>query len=281
MAAKATPGNTKRGTTKRIATAKPTPANPMLVAQLFTLREHLRTPEEIAKTLKRVRKIGYPAVQISGMGPIDPVELKALLDDADLLAVGAHIPLAQMQENLPDVIQRLKTWDCPYVAIPSLNAAEYPTAAAWKALAKSWNPIGRKLAAEGIVLQYHNHAFEFERFGTKLGLEIIYDETDPACLQAELDVHWIARGGCNPVNWILRVAGRMDQVHLKDLVILGNEPETAEVGAGNLDWDAILPALRKAKVKYYLVEQDRYPVTQDPFRSLTMSYKFLMKKLGR
>ena len=41
-----------------------------VAAQLYTLRDHLKTPVKIAKTLRRVRAMGYPAVQISGLGPI-------------------------------------------------------------------------------------------------------------------------------------------------------------------------------------------------------------------
>ena len=33
-----------------------------VAAQLYTLRDMLRTPEEIASTLKKVKEIGYDAV---------------------------------------------------------------------------------------------------------------------------------------------------------------------------------------------------------------------------
>ena len=42
-------------------------------AQLYTLRDFLKTPADIAKTLARVKKLGYDAVQVSGFGPIDLV----------------------------------------------------------------------------------------------------------------------------------------------------------------------------------------------------------------
>src|SRR5690606_40078689 len=39
-----------------------------IAAQLYTLREHTKTPEDFDRTLERVAAIGYPAVQVSGTG---------------------------------------------------------------------------------------------------------------------------------------------------------------------------------------------------------------------
>ena len=41
----------------------------VLGAQLFTLRDHTKTPDEIRRTIGRVREMGYVAVQASGLGP--------------------------------------------------------------------------------------------------------------------------------------------------------------------------------------------------------------------
>ena len=40
-------------------------------AQLYTVRDFLRTPAEIRDSFRRVADIGYEAVQCSGLGPID------------------------------------------------------------------------------------------------------------------------------------------------------------------------------------------------------------------
>jgi len=69
--------------------------------------------------------------------------------------------------------------------------------------------------------------------------------------------------------------GRMDQVHLKDWAILGNEPAWTEVGEGNLNLPAVLAACRAAGVRTYIVEQDNCPVTGDPFRSIAVSLRNL------
>lgn len=46
-----------------------------IAAQLYTLREFLKTEPLIFESLKKVKKMGYDAIQVSGMGPIDEKEL--------------------------------------------------------------------------------------------------------------------------------------------------------------------------------------------------------------
>jgi sugar phosphate isomerase/epimerase len=71
----------------------------------------------------------------------------------------------------------------------------------------------------------------------------------------------------------------MDQVHLKDWMILANEPAWTEVGEGNLNMPAVLKACKSAGVRTYIVEQDQCPVTNDPFKSIEISFRNL-KRLG-
>ena len=47
-------------------------SKPVVGAQLYTVREFCKTIDGIAESLKKVRDIGYTAVQISGFGPADP-----------------------------------------------------------------------------------------------------------------------------------------------------------------------------------------------------------------
>ena len=63
-----------------------------LSAQLYTLREHTKTAASFAESLRRVREIGYPAVQLSAVGCMngDAPEVTAgqarrLLDDTPVM----------------------------------------------------------------------------------------------------------------------------------------------------------------------------------------------------
>ncbi len=249
-----------------------------IAAQLYTLRDHLKTPADMVKTFARVRRIGYKLVQVSGLPEIDGKELRRLLDDAGLQAIGAHIGLQNFRSDLSRQVKFLHDVGSAYVAIPWLPAEERKTAKDWRRLAKEMTRLGRALRQEGIVLQYHNHDFEFQRFGGRTGLEILYAESDSRYLQAEIDTCWIARGGADPAWWCARLKGRLDQVHLKDTVMLeGQGAVFAEVGEGNLNWPAILKACKTAGTKHYIVEQDSCPITKDPFKSLAISLRNLRK----
>lgn len=262
------------------------PDESQIAAILYTVRESCQTAGDLGETLKRLAEIGYRNVQISGIGPIEPEEVKAALDAAGLRAIGHHVPIKHLRKKPEAILERLKLWDCRHVALAILAEEERATEADWLARAKELDAIGAAFRKEGVTLQYHNHCFEFEIFGRapdgtggRTGLSILYDNTDSRNLQAEIDTHWVTRGGGDPAWWCRKVAGRMDQVHLKDFAVIENTPVFAEVGEGNLNWSAILEACREAGVKHYIVEQDACPVTEDPFRSLEISLKNL-KAMG-
>ena len=61
-----------------------------LAAQLYTLREYIKTPADVAKTLPKVKAIGYDAIQVSGMGPIDDAELAKIAADNGLVICATH-----------------------------------------------------------------------------------------------------------------------------------------------------------------------------------------------
>jgi sugar phosphate isomerase/epimerase len=251
-----------------------------LAAQLFTLRDHLKDPKAIAKTLKRVRKIGYRNVQISGTGPVDPIDLRRMLEDADLKAIGYHTSMGELRERFVDLVDKLHAWDCRYAAVAFLGPEERKNAAGYRQRAREMTRFGRQLAEEGITLQYHNHSFEFVKFRTqgesRTGLSILYRESDPQALQAEIDTYWVAHGGGDPAGWIECLEGRLDQVHLKDGVMTGEGTlAITEVGEGNLNWPRILEACRKAGTVDYIVEQDANFTRNSPFTSLKISYENL------
>jgi sugar phosphate isomerase/epimerase len=250
---------------------------PVLAAQLYTVREFMKTAHDFAATLKRVRDIGYTGVQISGIGPIPADEVAAILKDSGLTCCITHLRAPWPWQDLDALITQHELWNCKNMAIPALPKEYRESEAGYRRFAAEANAIGEKIFQAGLTLSYHNHSFEFVRFGKRTGLDLLFEETDPRYLKAELDTYWVQYGGGDPAAWIRKVAGRMPVVHLKDMVVIDAQPVMAEVGEGNLNWHAILQACQDAGVEWYAIEQDEY--RRDPFECLKTSYDNL-KSMG-
>lgn len=247
--------------------------HPVLAAQLFTVREHMKTASDFAHTLKKIKAIGYTAVQVSGIGPIPDEDIKAALDDSGLTCCITHVRASWPWTDLDAIIAQHKLWNCKNIAIGSMPASYRDDEDGFHRFAAEANQVGKIIHEAGLTFSYHNHSFEFVRFGTRTGLELLYNEVDPRYMKAELDTYWVQHGGGDPTLWIKRMKNRMPVVHFKDMAFLDGQQVMAEIGEGNLNWPAILEACKDANVEWYAIEQDI--CRRDPFESLKISYDFL------
>jgi len=245
-------------------------AQSVIGAQLYTLRDHLKTPPEMAKTLARVRKMGYEAVQVSGLGAVETKELAKMLDGEGLACAATHVGLDLMKDvaKCADYHHTLK---CSYTAIGGFGWDD-PKLAVWKQFAADYSVIARALEPEKIYVGYHNHSHELCRISDAplvSPLELLLKECEKS-VWFEIDTYWITHGGGDPAAYIERVAGRIPCVHFKDMGINGKREQfMTEVGSGNLNWPRIIESCKKAGVKWYLVERDAGLL--DPFDSLKIS----------
>lgn len=251
---------------------------PVVGAQLYTLRNHCKTIPDIKDTFRRVKAIGYTAVQISGFGPVDPRELAAEIKNSGLTVGATHVAWSRFQNDLEAVIAEHVMWGCKHLAIGGLPG-DYLSLAGLKKFIEEEKPIGERLAKQGMDFSYHNHSNELSRHGNGTWLGQLYASADPRLLKAELDVYWVQTGGGDPAEWIRKCAGREPLLHLKDMAVMPDRSQRmAEVGSGNLNWPAILKAAEDGGVEYLLVEQDDC-YGRDPFECLAESYAFL-KRMG-
>ena len=225
-----------------------------LALTLYNVRDFTQTPQAIADTLRRVRAIGYRAVQLSALGPIDAGELKRVMDGEGLTVCATHIGWDRLVNDLDAVIDEHCRWECRNVAVGSVPE-EYRSADGYARLARECSEVAGRLAAAGLTFSYHNHYWELERYAGRTGLEILYGNSDPNVL-AEIDTYWIQYGGGDPAGWIRRMKGRQRIVHFKDMGVRNGHQEMVEVGEGNLPWADIIAACREAGADWYVVEQD-------------------------
>lgn len=238
------------------------------------------------ETLRKVSSIGYHAVEISqipmtaeNVNELDRARNELGMDIA-ALSVTLDPPPGMPGDALSGDFDKIVD-DCsrlgakllrigmlPFSAMKSLNAAVH--------FAKEANEYAERLQEKGIGLYYHNHHVEFAKFSGQYLLDIIADNS-PA-MGLEIDVHWVQRGGLDPVRTIDKYAGRAAMIHLKDYRIgplpdesfghlergdviafmqdFKNVVQFAEVGEGNLDFASIIEHAQTAGAAYLLVEQD-------------------------
>lgn len=246
-----------------------------LAAQLYTLREYLKTTKEIEATLKKVKEIGYNTVQVSGLGPIDPKVLKEITDREGLDICATHIGYADLTDKLDDVIEKHHLWGCQYVGLGAMPLEQRSSKQGYLDFAKQASEIGRQLKSAGLKFIYHNHNFEFAKYDGIPGMDILIQETDPDVVDFELDVYWVQAGGADPVDWIRKVNGRMKVVHLKDMAVTSErEQRFAEVGEGNMNFARILEACKEIGVEWGTVEQDQC-YGKNAFDCLQLSFQNL------
>lgn len=243
-----------------------------VAVQLYTLYEE--TKKDFIGTLRKVAEIGYDGVEFADYGGLSAMELKAALGEFGLKPAGSHVALATLENELDEVIAYNLTIGnrnivCPW--LPEERRNNYDR------LAEKLNGIGRKLREHGLQLLYHNHDFEFARFDGRYALDILYGETEPDLVQAELDVYWAQKGEGDPVTRLRQLGSRCPLVHLKDMEA-GPEQRFAPVGTGIIDFRAIFAATA-ATARWYIVEQDQ-TYGQSPFAAIRTSLENI-RALGR
>ena len=124
-----------------------------IAAQLYTVREFMKTADDIRRTLKLIRGIGYEAVQLSGIGPIDPLELKGICDGLGLCICATHVSNDLLHHDLSQIISEHKIWNCRYVGIGSISPDYAKTMDGYTRYAREISAIGTELRKHGLVLR--------------------------------------------------------------------------------------------------------------------------------
>ncbi len=253
-------------------------SKPIVGAQLYTVRDFMKTPEEMAVSLRKIRDIGFTTVQVSGIGPIDwKRDLAALLRENGLECVATHVPLDRMLHDTDALVAEHQAIGCPVMGVGAMPPA-YRNEEGCRAFAGVLNEIGRRIAGAGLKVSYHNHNFEFFRTadGKKNGLDLLIENTDPQTVEFILDTYWIVAGGGSPIDYIQKTAGRNSVIHYKDMKMKSAEqaePVMTECGTGNILFGPIDQACEAAGIRHAVIEQDI--CTLDPFESLAISFRNL------
>lgn len=233
--------------------------------QMYSVRDLIGDPGKYAqnheKVLKQLADMGYTAVEAANYGDgklygVTPEQFKSDIEAAGLKVMSSHVTRNLNDDELKskNFAEALKWWDecidahkragMRYMVIPWCSVPK--TLADLQTICDYYNQVGKKVAAAGMKLGYHNHSHEFQKVEGKVMEDYMIEHTDPNYLFFQMDVYWTVRGQMSPVDYFNKYPGRFTLLHIKD---------NSEIGqSGMVGFDAIFKNFDKAGAEGWVLE---------------------------
>lgn len=277
--------------------------------QLYSIRQYI-DKAGMAKTLEEVAKIGYEGVEFAGYRNHSPAELRKMLDDSGLAAVGTHVDNKEFGFDTrnwtvdPEVLKRTCEFNLGYgnSLIICPGGGNMPPSASWSAgmdggkkplsaagadfvkrLCDLYNKGAGLAKTMGCKIGIHNHTVEHAMLmpdGVSYWDYFFTNTSRDVCM--EQDVGWTVCAGVDPVEQYAKYPGRSPSLHAKENgmgpgvkefdAILGRP---GRPGGKGVDWDSLFKATDADGVEWYIVECERH---SDSFKAIVPSFEFLKSK---
>ena len=259
------------------AAIKPFPVG----VQLYTVRE--QAEQDLGAVLAHISMIGYKEVETYWNVYTHPAKkLRSMIVDNGLAVPSGHFDY----EGLESKLEYAKELGVQYMICPMLPKTMWTSADGFKQAADQFNKWGEQVKSMGMQFGFHNHNYEFQKFGNTTGFDILTQKADPKLVCLEMDCYWITQAGQDPVAMLKKFGSRIQLLHLKDrqpgfptTQMLGPDAEhITEVGSGTINWKAVIETAQQTGVKYFFVERDNG--STPAFESLRISYDYLSKLMA-
>jgi sugar phosphate isomerase/epimerase len=231
--------------------------------QLYSMRDQFA--KDVRWTLDLISGMGIENVELAGTYGMPPEKFRELLVSKGLKPVSAHFGFESWRDRLDEVLRDAKTLGVEYVGCAWIPHEGTFDDKACDDAVEVFNRAGKAAAAQGLKFFYHTHGYEFQPrpYGTLFDRLVSGTKSD--YVQYQMDVFWIVHAGQDPVKLFEKYRRRFTSMHLKDMkkgtptgLLTGHSDVTNNVvlGTGVMDWPAILKAAKKAKVKWYFIEDE-------------------------
>jgi sugar phosphate isomerase/epimerase len=253
----------------------PHPPGGRLGLELYSLRNELK--KDLAGALKQVRDWGFEDVELAGFPAMPAADAARALGAAGLRAVSQFVDYERLRDDFTGVVRDARTLGLETVICGWIPHGTMLTRADAEGAVVSFNKWGAAAAREKLRLGYHIHGYEFVSSPDGTLMDTLFKGTDPRLVDYEMDVFWVVRGGGDPVALLNRYGRQIRIVHLKDIgkgtptgITTGQAPDEASVplGTGTIDWPRVMQAAVKARVKWYLIEDEHPEAVRQIPRSL-------------
>lgn len=230
--------------------------------ELYSLRREMA--KDAPGTLAQVRAMGFQEVEVPGFVLAPASVLRPQLDAAGLSCTSYMGDPRRFDRELDALVSEAKAMGARFLVLPWIDHQEHLTSAQVDKAVKSMTAWARHVRSEGLRFAYHSHNYEFEPEGDRTLYERLVAET-PSIVEFEMDVFWFVLAGQDPAAWLRRFPGRFPLFHLKDarkgtalptLEMPGHEEASVAVGAGLVDFPALLREAARSGGERYFIEDE-------------------------
>lgn len=236
--------------------------------QLYTIREELTSDSAIAAALAKTSEMGY--VQVESFGYMDgaffgqqPDQFKKTINDASLASPSGHyLPMELAGDkvvpidtaNIAKMLDAAEALGQQWVIVPWMSEA-WRTESGYMHLVEYIKTLSAMCKERGLIAGWHNHEFEFEPLdnGT-IPYDYLIENLKDHGVVFEMDLHWVAFAGEDPVEWFNKYPGMFPLWHVKDFA--ADTLNQVPVGQGVIDWERIFAHAELSGMEHYYIEQD-------------------------
>ncbi len=231
--------------------------------QAYTFRNHF--PTDVVGTLDTIKMFGITELESTVPTGMTPEMYKKLCAERGISIPGTsgdYNELVKNPDSVADIAKRLGAKFVMCAWIPHKQGA-FSFENAQKAVT-DFNKIGKVMAANGLTFCYHDHGYEFQKYGDGTLLDYMIQNTTPQYVSFEMDVLWTLHGGGNPVALLKKYKKRWKLMHVKDLKkgvvgdLTGHTPAENDVvlGEGQADFPNIIKVAKKIGIQHFFIEDE-------------------------
>ena len=180
--------------------------------------------DNYAAIAETVRKAGYDGIETGARHfYTDRVEFyRELYNRLDLKLIAVHVggnfldkdSVKSQLDNVKNIITFCRKLSCPYLYLSGFKR-EGKTREDYAVEAVNYTELGRMCAAEGVVLCYHNHDWEFYKDGSE-GMRTLLDKVPAEMMKLVPDVGWLEIAGVPSLPFLKENISRIEALHFKD-----------------------------------------------------------------
>lgn len=231
--------------------------------QSYTFRNSF--PKGVLATLDTIKALGFTELEGGAPRGMTPQEFRKACDERGIKIPATGGGYEQLVKDPQGAADNAKILGASYLMcawIPH-QKGNFTLENAKKAV-EDFNAIGKVMSENGITFCYHDHGFEFQKYGDGTLLDYLIQNTNPKYVSFEMDVLWTMHGGGDPVALLKKYGNRWKLMHVKDLKkgivgdLTGGTPAENDVvvGDGQADFVNIFKEANRIGMKHFFIEDE-------------------------